>query len=213
MGTIQGGVGDALPVSPEQYTAHFSSEGMDETELARIASYVAAATAEIEMSAGICLITRDVTVTLDRWPNKAVAEEFEEGFFERPIVRNYELSTVDLPLGPVLSASTFAVTAIDGDGGEIDIAPTNFRMEPGLYPTLKTKASSTAIQEADTAGGVSIQYEAGYGPDHSTVPADLRLAICEHALRLYENRGDDAEAVGLQGTAARVVAKYRRIRL
>jgi uncharacterized phiE125 gp8 family phage protein len=73
---------------------------------------------------------------------------------------------------------------------------------------------SPAIVLADDPGlPVRVTYRAGYGDDATTLPADLTHAILDHALRLYDRRGDIDTTPGLAPSMARIAARYRRVRL
>ena len=61
-------------------------------------------------------------------------------------------------------------------------------------------------------GPVRVTYEAGFGDSSASVPDDLQLAIMEQAAFIYENRGSADAKPGLVPAAARIAARYRRVR-
>ena len=57
-----------------------------------------------------------------------------------------------------------------------------------------------------------VTYRAGFGATWADVPEDLRLAALDHALRLFDMRGNTADApVAMSPAAARIAARYRRL--
>lgn len=61
-------------------------------------------------------------------------------------------------------------------------------------------------------GTVAVTYEAGFGDTSASVPDDLQLAIMEQAAFAYDNRGAMEVKPGLVPAAARICARYRRVR-
>lgn len=61
-------------------------------------------------------------------------------------------------------------------------------------------------------GPVRVTYEAGFGDTPGSVPDDLQLAIMEQAAFAYDNRGNVDVKPGLTPAAARIAARYRRVR-
>ncbi|MAS44123.1 MAG: hypothetical protein CML46_04275 [Rhodobacteraceae bacterium] len=107
--------------------------------------------------------------------------------------------SLPLPIGPLLSAPTVELINADGSTTEIATATTT----AGLHPVVTL---------ADDPGGpVRVTYSAGYGEDAAAIPADLAHAILDHALRLYDRRGDVDRFAGLAPSAARICARYRRV--
>jgi len=110
---------------------------------------------------------------------------------------------IPLPVGPVASGAVATVHLIELDGTLTPVA-SGFWLEGGRYPRLHFTTTP--------GGRLRITYTAGYGASAASVPRDLALAICEQAVRLYEQRGgvmDKGPALSAQ--TARVIARYRRI--
>lgn len=107
--------------------------------------------------------------------------------------------TFPLPIGPLLDWSTVEVTA---DGAAFD----DFSVMTGQRPAIR-------FTEARPAGGVVIEYQAGFGPDSASLPDDLREAILDQALAYYDARGPgDPKAAAMSPHFARIVGRYRRVR-
>ncbi|WP_151720483.1 head-tail connector protein [Gemmobacter serpentinus] len=67
---------------------------------------------------------------------------------------------------------------------------------------------------AAAAGDVAHAAEYTLPPAAADLPDDLRLAIIDQAAMLYDARAQDTERpVGLSMAAARIVARYRGVRL
>ncbi len=59
---------------------------------------------------------------------------------------------------------------------------------------------------------VRITYTAGYGETAESIPADLRMAVCDLAARLYDHRASD-KSPAMPAATARICARYRRVML
>lgn len=101
---------------------------------------------------------------------------------------------VTLPVGPL---APDAVVTIDDE-------PVIGAVTEGRYPVLTFPAGIT--------GTVTVSYTAGYGDAADDIPHDLQFAIIDHASRLYDMRGADEGQQGLSIAAARICARYRRVR-
>jgi uncharacterized phiE125 gp8 family phage protein len=111
---------------------------------------------------------------------------------------------INLPVGPVLAGAVATVLEVAQDGSTA--AASGFWLEAGRYPRLHFTSTP--------AGPLRITYTAGYGADENSVPRDLAGAICEQAARLYDQRGGVTDkGPALSAHAARVIARYRRVKL
>lgn len=141
------------------------------------------AAAEIEAHCELALLAQMITVTLDDWCNR-----------------------IPLPIGPFWAAGVadhpVTVEALAEDGSTSSV--TAFYVLPGRYPILK-------LTETVAAHGLRIAYPAGFGEDVGSIPADLQLAISDHAARVYDMRGADDAPQGLSIAAARIAARHRRV--
>lgn len=75
---------------------------------------------------------------------------------------------------------------------------------PGRWPVLILPETMTGL--------IALTYEAGFGDTSASVPDDLQLAIMEQAAFTYDNRADPDAKPGLVPAAARICARYRRVR-
>ena len=105
-----------------------------------------------------------------------------------------DYGTVALPVGPL--APDANVTA---DGAALGNGVTADRWPVLMLPDWMH-------------GPVRVTYEAGFGDTPGSVPDDLQLAIMEQAAFAYDNRGNVDVKPGLTPAAARIAARYRRVR-
>ena len=106
-----------------------------------------------------------------------------------------------LPIGPLLDTPTVVAINADGSTTTITTAITSIGQHP-------------VVTLSDDPGlPVRVTYAAGYGPDEDDIPRDLSLAILDQTLRLYDKRGDMDESPRLAPSAARICARYRRVRM
>ncbi len=104
------------------------------------------------------------------------------------------LEAVELPIGPLAPDAEFTING----------TPATPVHTSGRYPTLTLPDGLT--------GEVIITYKAGFGYTATSIPADLQLAILDQAARLFDMRGAADGKQGLSPAAARICARYRRVR-
>lgn len=142
------------------------------------------AAAEIEAHCGLALLAQTVTVTLQAWCKR-----------------------IPLPIGPFwpegLTEHPVTVELLD-EAGNITPHPAGWWIEGGRYPVLRLTSSAHGA-------AIRITYPAGYGDDHHSIPADLQLAIADHAAMLYDARGLTDAPQGLSLAATRIAARHRRV--
>lgn len=56
---------------------------------------------------------------------------------------------------------------------------------------------------------ITIEFDAGYGPDASDVPADIKTALQQHVCFLYNNRGDCNDTSAKNSGAMFIYLKYK----
>lgn len=153
-----------------------------------IATLIGAAREAVEAGCGRALITRRVRESLDIWRREAVQGAV-------------------LGIGPV--SEVFAVRLIADNGAQSVIDPERYRLEgrrdrprlvfpPGLPATLRS------------AGGIEIEYEAGFAEEAGDLPLALRLATLQIVGALYEARLGEG---GLSETARALMHPFAPARL
>lgn len=116
---------------------------------------------------------------------------------------NLPAPDVALPIGPVASDAAITVALVEMDGTTTPITA-GYWLEGGRYPVLHLPTTP--------GGRLRITYVAGYGDTSTDIPADLRMAICDLASRLYDFRASD-KAPAMPAATGRICARYRRVKL
>lgn len=150
--------------------------------LAGAMDYADAAALEVEGYTDLALLTQTITTITEHWPGRII----------------------DLPVGPVQSGETATVEIIDATGSATPVA-SGFWLEAGRYPRLH-------FTDGEPGGPVRISYTAGFGALTADIPADLRHAVADVAARLYDMRGADDGKATFPPAAARICARYRRVK-
>lgn len=153
----------------------------DDMELQRL---IDTATAEVEAHCGLALMGQVVTVTRRAWCKRIplpVGPFWPEGLADHPII----------------------VELLD-EAGNATPHPAGWWIEPGRYPVLNLTGDGNGA-------AIRIRYPAGYGTNPGSIPADLALAVTDHATMMFDRRGDEEGPQGLSIAAARITARHRRI--
>ncbi len=111
-----------------------------------------------------------------------------------------------LPIGPIQDGAPLSVT-LDG------VAMGGYELSGNKLPRLNL---TTEITEDMRNGVVVVEYQAGFSDDATGIPDDLKTAVCDQALQIYELRaGHEFRRSGesLSRHAARIAQRYRRITL
>lgn len=179
----------AEPLSAAELRAHLRLAANAEEE-ALLLELLAAARSFVEAEAGLCLIERELRLTLDRWPAGG---------------------TVSLPRHPV--RAVLAVTVGGADGTSEALAPDRYAADTLSRPARVRLLGRPAPPSAGL-NGIAIDFRAGYGADGRAVPALVRQAMLVLAACWYECRAFDPEAPNAaQGVAAAVAPLLARFRL
>lgn len=110
---------------------------------------------------------------------------------------------LSLPIGPVADDDVPTVT-IDGE------AFTAFDFAGGVRPHIFWHADYHDL----TPSRMTIEYQAGFGPAASDIPADLAQALMDQAALHYDGRSPmDARSLTTSPHMARVGARYRGVQV
>lgn len=149
-----------------------------------ITGMIAAAAAEIEATSSLALLTQTITVITD-------------GI--------YPARRWMLPVGPVAADAVVTVETL-ADDGEATALTGGYWLEGQGWPNLR-------FAEA-VPGTLRISYPAGMAASPAGLPDDLRHAIADQVARYYDQRGGvDDKGTALSPMCARVIARYRRVRI
>ncbi len=171
-----------------------------EDEDALITGLLDAARARVEHLTGRVLMARGFRETLDAWPSARVS--FLSG-------------AVRVAAGPLISVE--AVCTYDAQGAAQEWSPDEYRIETGTDPGRIIPLAPFALpRPGRRAGGIEIDFTAGYGPDPDDVPAPLREAVLRLVADSYGGRhAPEARRgeAGLPDGVAHLIRPYRSIRL
>lgn len=153
-----------------------------------IAALIGAAREAVEAGCGRALITRRVRESLDIWRRDAVGGAV-------------------LGLGPV--SDVIAVRLLADNGSQSVIGPDRYRLE-GHRDRPRLVFASGVPATLRTAGGIEIEYDAGFTDDAAELPLALRIATLQIVAALHEARGGDG---GLPETARALMRPFAPARL
>ncbi len=174
------------PISLAEAKLFLRVDHDDEDDL--IALLIAAAREAVETACGRALIVRRVRESLDLWRRDAAGGAL-------------------LGTGPVSHVAAVRLLAVNGSQSVID--PERYRLDGARdRPRLVFEAGVPATLRS--AGGVEIEYDAGFAEDASDLPVGLRLAVMQVVCALYEARQGEAR---LPETARALLAPFSPVRL
>ena len=153
-----------------------------------LSTLIVAAREAVEVGCGRALIKRRVRESLDIWRRDSVGGAV-------------------LGLGPV--SSVVAVRLLAANGTQSVIDADRYRIE-GLrdQPRLVFEAGVPATLRS--AGGIEIEYDAGYAETAAQLPVALRLAVLHIVAALYEARAGESK---IPDAARALMAPFAPVRL
>jgi len=159
-----------------------------------VSDLITAARQRIETGAGLALLTQGWRLVLDDWPQGR---------------------RIELTLAP--AASIDQVRTIDADGVVTSVDPAAYVVDTTSRPArLVLKETRFWQRPGREAGGIEIDFTAGFGSEPASVPLPLRQAVMHLVTEAFENR-EGGERKGLPGRlspiVAQLIAPYRRVRL
>ncbi len=179
------------PVTVADAKAHMRIDGTVEDVL--IASLIVTSRLHVESALDLALINQSWTLILDRWP--AGPE-------------------VEIPLAPLLAV--IAVKVKNSAGVSSAVPPTSYLVDLASKPPRIVWNNAARPDPGVPAGGIEIEFTAGFGASAATVPAPLKHAVLMLTSHWYEHR--DANEIG--SSAARIpdavsdlIQPFRKIRL
>ena len=155
-----------------------------------IESYLRAAMAAIEGRIGKMLYRRSFLWVLDCW----------RGDDEQA-----------LPVAPV--AAIASVTLVDAVGSEVVVPVGAYRLIPDLHRP-RIAGTGGSLPTVPGNGLVKVVFEAGFGPDWTDIPVDLRQAVLLLTSEYHEHRHDDgAQSAGLPFGVVTLIERWRTVRI
>jgi uncharacterized phiE125 gp8 family phage protein len=182
------------PVSLAEARAQLAIDTQDYDP--RLAGYIAAATAFVEVHTGRALITRAYRGFMNWWPtdNQTGAVMRSIAIDKPPLISVTALTTYDDSDTPTLFSPSYYF---------VDTARTHGRIV--LRRGVVWPMFPTALR---VANGIQIDWVAGYGPNPGDVPEEIRLAIQLMVGMFNEQRGDEACAPDMPTAAAALLSPY-----
>ncbi|MDR0807712.1 MAG: hypothetical protein LBE86_01045 [Gemmobacter sp.] len=151
-------------------------------------SQLRAAFATIEGRTGKALLSRDFRLVLPCWRDPAGQA---------------------LPLAPVSAVTS--VTLVDALGAMQVVAPSRWRLQADPHrPRLQGVGMLLPTVPGD--GRAEILFTAGFGPDWTSIPADLQQAVLLLAAQFYETRHEGAPAA-LPASVQGLIERWRNVRV
>ena len=186
------------PVSLADAKAFLRVGHVDEDPL--ISDLIASARQQIEALTGLALITQSWRETLDAWPHRRLSACSQ---------------AVRLMRRPLISVDALRLYDRSGEATLID--PAEYRIEPGEPGRLIAILPFSLPQPERRAGGIEIDFTAGFGAAPDDSPAALRDAILQLVAARYAGaeRAESARrgAAGLPDTVAELISPWRRFAL
>lgn len=169
-----------------------------------------------EAATGIACITQTWKLTLDQWPG--FADEAESGYHQMP---RGELAAqalyeriIEMPRYPLGEISTISVYDEADNATAVTVADIFFVDTQSLPGRLCLRYGQIWPVAQRLFNAIEITYTAGFGATTDDVPAELKRAIEQTAVYLYDHRGEGCEpmnAVRMSG-ALGLASDYIRAR-
>ncbi len=196
----------AEPLSLAEVKLHLKVDTA--TDDALIANVIVAARQAAEEHGALALVAQGWRLRLDAFPGRALG--WWDGWREGSVAPA-GAGAIVLPRPPLLSVS--AVRTYDDADVATVMPAADYFVDTAAWPgrvVLRTAKTwpSTSLRPA---GGIEIDFNAGFGADGSAVPWAIRQGLLTHIAWLYQNRGDDAS--GAAAMPAEALALYRPYRL
>lgn len=175
----------AEPVSLTEVQAHIRAP-VDGSDATLIEAYVQAAREAVENETGRALMPQTWQLRLSEFPA--------------------DRGAISIPLPPLVSVTSIAITNADGEAETISGAlyqvetPSGPRAQAGYI--VPASGEDWPTVQSDTLGAVRVTFSAGYA-SAAAVPAALRAAILLIVGELYEHREASAEKAVTEVPAVR----------
>ncbi|WP_430431792.1 head-tail connector protein [Oceanicaulis sp.] len=185
----------AEPVSLEAAKAWLRVSHEDDDAL--ITDVIVSAREHVEARTGLALITQSWRERLDDWPRRRLSAS---GL------------AVSLAKAPLISVE--AVRGRERDGTLSVWDPAEYRVETGEPGRLVAILPFSLPRPVVKAGGIEIEFTAGFGETPDDVPAPLRAAILHLvAARYGSDRGEGGDTPQTPEIVDRLLAPYTQVRL
>lgn len=180
----------ALPVADFSDHLHLGNGFSDDGEQdGLLEAYLRSAISTIEMRIGKALFQRLFSWSVTRWSNCA---------------------HIGLPVGPV--AMITSVKLVQTDGSETLIDPARYSLDVSLQRPMLVGVGGD-LPNVPSNGHAEIEFEAGFGPAWTDIPAALRHAVILQAAYFYECRGGQDARAQMPIAVTALIEGFRPLRL
>jgi uncharacterized phiE125 gp8 family phage protein len=181
----------ALPV--EDFKAHLrlgTSFAQETVQDAVLTGFLRAAMAAIEARTGKVLMIREFSWSLHEWR---------------------ESDAQGLPVAPVVQITRLAI--VTRDGTETTVSPDAYWLErDSIRPRIRARGAS--LPTVPPGGSAVVQFEAGFSPIWSSLPADLKQAVLLLASHYYEFRHETSLSDGcMPFGVTSLIQRYKNLRI
>jgi uncharacterized phiE125 gp8 family phage protein len=181
----------ALPV--DEFKAHLrlgSGFGQDDVQDAVLTSFLRAAVTAIEARTSKVLLERSFAVSVHVWRDPGGQT---------------------LPVAPVTVVTS--VEIVDRGGVRTQIDASAYWLERDGH-TPRLRATGVALPSIPEAGEAVVTFDAGFGPDWTDIPADLRQAAMLLAAHYYEFRNETSLSDGcMPFGVSSLIERYKVMRV
>lgn len=160
----------------------------DGSEDAVLQNYLRAALAAVEAQTGKAIFERLFQVNLNAWRGN------EQG----------------LPIAPI--ADIVSMNLVDQDGGSVLVDGAKYRLVRDAHRPCVAGAHG-ALPAIPNGGHAEVVLRAGFAPDWSGLPENLRLSVLMLAANFFEDRHGLSSASALPVGVANLLAQFRPFRL
>jgi uncharacterized phiE125 gp8 family phage protein len=193
----------AEPLSLAEVKLHLKVDTAADDAL--IANLIVAARQAAEEHGAMALVTQAWRLRLDAFP--AGPAGWWDGWRQGSLAAA-AAGAIVLPRPPLLSVS--AVRAYDDADTASVMPPADYFVDTAAWPgrVVLRAGKSWPAARLRPAGGVEVDFSAGFGAGGSAVPWAIRQGLLTHIAWLYQNRGD-----GWAAMPSEAQALYRPYRL
>jgi uncharacterized phiE125 gp8 family phage protein len=178
----------AEPVSLAEAKAHLRISHTDDDVY--VSTLIIAARRQIESRTGLRCIQQGWSVFHDQWP---------------------EDRTIRIPLEPLLSIDDIRIYGDDDTFAVLD--PAHYFIDKSALPArVILRGSRERPCPGRVANGIEVRLTAGFGPDGTLVPKELKQAILLTIADWFANRGDE-RSPALPLNVMALIAPYRSMRI
>ncbi len=161
-----------------------------------VTDFITGARQWAENYTGRAFITQTWQMWLDLWPG--AVDMWWDGVRDGPVTGLDEINYIALPRPPLVSVNS--VQYFDNTDTGTVWPTSNYFVDTIRAPgRVALRLGSVWPVPSRLTNGIMIEYVAGYGPDGSYVPEQIKSAIRQLVTHWYENRGEAATSASSRG--------------